>query len=248
MINVKNLTKIYNSKNAEKTVALSDISFSLPSTGLVFIIGKSGSGKSTLLNILACLDSPISGSVKFNNLELATLSERDSYNFRGQEVGFIFQYYYLIDDLTVRENILLSNDISKTDNDIEELLVDLELKEIENKYPFELSGGQCQRVGIARALLKKPSVILADEPTGALDSKTSTQIMDLLKEVAKDRLVIMVTHNKELAEENSNKSTVLASTQRDYIAGITFGIETDTLDMEGKILSTKTVENFVFIL
>ena len=110
MIQIKNLTKIYDSKKADKTVALSDLSFSLPSKGMVFIIGKSGSGKSTLLNILACLDAATKGSIKFNNLELTKLNSNKLNDFRAHEIGFIFQHYYLLNDLTVKENILLSND------------------------------------------------------------------------------------------------------------------------------------------
>ena len=111
MIQIKNLTKIYDSKKADKTVALSDLSFSLPSKGMVFIIGKSGSGKSTLLNILACLDAATKGSIKFNNLELTKLNSNKLNDFRAHEIGFIFQHYYLLNDLTVKENILLSNDM-----------------------------------------------------------------------------------------------------------------------------------------
>lgn len=205
MIQIKNLTKIYDSKKADKTVALSDLSFSLPSKGMVFIIGKSGSGKSTLLNILACLDSATKGSIKFNNLELTKLNSNKLNDFRAHEIGFIFQHYYLLNDLTVKENILISNDITKTNKDIDELLVDLELSGLENKYPYELSGGQCQRVGIARALAKNPRFILGDEPTGNLDKLNSRNVMRVLKKISKDRLVVIVSHNLLEADEYADR-------------------------------------------
>ena len=205
MIQIKNLTKIYDSKKADKTVALSDLSFSLPSKGMVFIIGKSGSGKSTLLNILACLDAATKGSIKFNNLELTKLKGKKLNDFRAHEIGFIFQHYYLLNDLTVKENILLSNDITKTKQDIDDLIVDLELAGLENKYPYELSGGQCQRVGIARALAKNPRFILGDEPTGNLDKLNSRNVMRVLKRISKDRLVVIVSHNLLEADEYADR-------------------------------------------
>ena len=190
--------------NAEEDV-LNDIDFVAEPGKTTAIIGSTGCGKSTLLNILACLDSATKGSIKFNNLELTKLNSNKLNDFRAHEIGFIFQHYYLLNDLTVKENILLSNDITKTNKDIDELLVDLELSGLENKYPYELSGGQCQRVGIARALAKNPRFILGDEPTGNLDKLNSRNVMRVLKKISKDRLVVIVSHNLLEADEYADR-------------------------------------------
>ena len=197
MIIVKNLTKVYKSKKAKICVALNNVSFSLPSKGLVFVVGKSGSGKSTMLNLLGGLDSLTSGEINVFGNQLNEYSESELYSFRSNIVGFVFQDFHLLDDLTVADNVRLSLKLMAEDDDerVEKALESVELLEYKDRYPRELSGGQQQRVAIARALVKNPDVIFADEPTGNLDSNTTEQIIKLIKEISKEKLVVVVSHN-----------------------------------------------------
>lgn len=197
MIEVKNLTKIYKSKKKNNCVALNKISFSLPDKGLVFIIGKSGSGKSTLLNMLGGLDSVSSGKIHVFGNNIHKFSESKLYSYRSNMVGFIFQDFHLLDDLTVEENIIVSLKLERIEikDQVNKVLKQVDLEGYNNRYPNELSGGQKQRVAIARALIKNPNIILADEPTGNLDSNTTKQIIKLIKKISKDKLVIIVSHN-----------------------------------------------------
>ena len=197
MIIVKNLTKVYKSKKAKICVALNNVSFSLPSKGLVFVVGKSGSGKSTILNLLGGLDSLTSGEINVFGNQLNEYSESELYSFRSNIVGFVFQDFHLLDDLTVADNVRLSLKLMAEDDDerVEKALESVELLEYKDRYPRELSGGQQQRVAIARALVKNPDVIFADEPTGNLDSNTTEQIIKLIKEISKEKLVVVVSHN-----------------------------------------------------
>ena len=197
MIIVKNLTKVYKSKKAKVCVALNNVSFSLPSKGLVFVVGKSGSGKSTMLNLLGGLDSLTSGEINVFGNQLNEYSESELYSFRSNIVGFVFQDFHLLDDLTVADNVRLSLKLMAEDDDerVEKALESVELLEYKDRYPRELSGGQQQRVAIARALVKNPDVIFADEPTGNLDSNTTEQIIKLIKEISKEKLVVVVSHN-----------------------------------------------------
>lgn len=197
MIIVKNLTKVYKSKKAKICVALNNVSFSLPSKGLVFVVGKSGSGKSTMLNLLGGLDSLTSGEINVFGNQLNEYSESEFYSFRSNIVGFVFQDFHLLDDLTVADNVRLSLKLMAEDDDerVEKALESVELLEYKDRYPRELSGGQQQRVAIARALVKNPDVIFADEPTGNLDSNTTEQIIKLIKEISKEKLVVVVSHN-----------------------------------------------------
>ena len=197
MIIVKNLTKVYKSKRAKSSVALNNVSFSLPSKGLVFVVGKSGSGKSTLLNLLGGLDSLTSGEINVFGNQLNEYSESELYSFRSNIVGFVFQDFHLLDDLTVEDNVRLSLKLMSVDDDdrVEKALESVELLEYKDRYPRELSGGQQQRVAMARALVKNPDVIFADEPTGNLDSNTTEQIIKLIKEISKAKLVVVVSHN-----------------------------------------------------
>ena len=197
MIIVKNLTKVYKSKKAKICVALNNVSFSLPSKGLVFVVGKSGSGKSTMLNLLGGLDSLTSGEINVFGNQLNEYSESELYSFRSNIVGFVFQDFHLLDDLTVADNVRLSLRLMAEDDDerVEKALESVELLEYKDRYPRELSGGQQQRVAIARALVKNPDVIFADEPTGNLDSNTTEQIIKLIKEISKEKLVVVVSHN-----------------------------------------------------
>ena len=197
MIIVKNLTKVYKSKKAKICVSLNNVSFSLPSKGLVFVVGKSGSGKSTMLNLLGGLDSLTSGEINVFGNQLNEYSESELYSFRSNIVGFVFQDFHLLDDLTVADNVRLSLKLMAEDDDerVEKALESVELLEYKDRYPRELSGGQQQRVAIARALVKNPDVIFADEPTGNLDSNTTEQIIKLIKEISKEKLVVVVSHN-----------------------------------------------------
>lgn len=197
MIQVTNLTKVYKSKNKNMCIALDNISFTLPSKGLVFIIGKSGSGKSTLLNMIGGLDSVTDGKINVFGNDIHKYNENKLYSYRSNMVGFIFQDFHLLDDLTVEENIALSLKLEKEEigDKINKVLKEVDLDGYNNRYPYELSGGQKQRVAIARALVKNPEVILADEPTGNLDSNTTKQIIEIIKRISKNKLVIIVSHN-----------------------------------------------------
>ena len=197
MIKITSLSKVYKSKRRKKCRALDNINLTLPDTGLVFVLGKSGSGKSTLLNLIGGLDSITSGEIKVDGNDLSTFSEKDFCNYRNTHIGFVFQDYHLIDELTVYENIVLSLNLRKIEDDgkVKSALEKVHLAGYEDRYPSELSGGEQQRVAIARALVKNPRIILADEPTGNLDTLTARSITDLLKSLAKDCLILIVSHN-----------------------------------------------------
>lgn len=203
ILKVENLTKVYG-KGVNKVVALDDVSFTVNKGEFVTIVGASGSGKSTLLHLIGGVDSPTSGKVfiegkdiyKFNNDELAI--------FRRRQVGLIYQFYNLIPILNVEENIVLPLELDKRKIDtkeLNELIKTLGLESRKKHLPNELSGGQQQRTSIGRALVTHPAIILADEPTGNLDSKTSDEIVELLKMSNKkyNQTIIMITHNLELA-------------------------------------------------
>ena len=197
MIKILNLTKVFKSRNKRRCIALNNLSFTLPDTGFVFIIGKSGSGKSTLLNVLGGLDDATRGKIIADGNNICNFSQRKLNMYRSSYAGFIFQDYHLLEELTVEENVSLFLDANTnvTKPMVEEKLKLVGLEEYANSYPSELSGGQQQRVAIARVLAKSPHVILCDEPTGNLDEKTSTSILELLKEISKQQLVIIVSHN-----------------------------------------------------
>ena len=207
MLELKNIYKTYSSKNGVTHRALENVSLKFDEKGLVFILGKSGSGKSTLLNLLGGIDSYDRGEIYFYDKQFSSFKEKDFDYYRNSCVGFIFQDFNLLDNLSVFENVRLALDLqSKKDNEkIIELLNKMSVSHLKNRKISELSGGQKQRVAIARALVKNPKIILADEPTGALDSDTSTEIFKILQSLAKDRLVVVVTHNKELAYEYAER-------------------------------------------
>ncbi len=209
MLEIKKITKIYKTDSIEQK-ALDNVSINFRECEFVSILGPSGSGKTTLLNIIGGLDKYTSGDLKINNVSTKKYKDKDWDTYRNHKVGFIFQSYNLISHQSVLANVELALTLSGVSKKKRRKLA---IKALENvglkdhiyKKPNQLSGGQMQRVAIARALVNDPSIILADEPTGALDTKTSEQIMNLLKEIAKDRLVIMVTHNPDLAKSYSTR-------------------------------------------
>lgn len=203
ILKTKNLKKYYGTEpNIVK--ALDDVSISIEQGEFTAIIGTSGSGKSTLLNMLGGLDHPTSGSVKVDNFELGKLNDEDLTVFRRQRIGFIFQNYNLVPVLNVYENIVMPIQLDQKKPDrrfIREIVELLGLEKKLDNMPNNLSGGQQQRVAIARALASKPAIILADEPTGNLDSKTSDEVIDLLKRTSRTfgQTIVMITHNPEIA-------------------------------------------------
>jgi len=209
MLEIKNITKIYET-DGFKQKALDNVSVNFRKHEFASILGPSGSGKTTFLNIIGGLDEYTSGDLIINEVSTKEFKDRDWDSYRNHRVGFIFQSYNLITHQTIFKNVELAltlSGISKSERRKRALkaLKDVGLEKHVNKRPNQLSGGQMQRVAIARALINNPEIILADEPTGALDSETSIQIMDLLKKISKDKLVIMVTHNPELAEKYSSR-------------------------------------------
>lgn len=209
MLELKKISKIYETDNF-KQKALDEVSINFRECEFVSILGPSGSGKTTLLNIIGGLDEYTSGDLIINGISTKEYNDRDWDTYRNHRIGFVFQSYNLITHQSILSNVELAltlSGVSKTERRKRAIkaLKEVGLEEHMNKRPNQMSGGQMQRVAIARALINNPDILLADEPTGALDSKTSTQIMNLLKEVAKDRLVIMVTHNGDLAKEYSTR-------------------------------------------
>ena len=202
MIELKNVCKEYKAKNRVVTKALNNINIKLPSSGLVFVLGKSGSGKSTLLNLIGCMDKVTSGNILINDKDISKLSESKLNDYRNSCFGFIFQEHNLIEKFSVYDNLKLPCTLKKLKykkDDYDKILNSVSLDNLGYRRVNELSGGQKTRVSIARALIKNPNVILADEPTGNLDSTNSIQIFEILKNISKDRLVIVVTHDTEYA-------------------------------------------------
>ena len=200
---------VYSLKNVKKffktgsttTHALDGVSFDVKKGEVVVILGPSGSGKSTMLNVLSGIDTPTSGKVIFMENEIGKFSDKELTKYRKSYLGFIFQSYNLIPNLTIYENIELGAHLSDTPLDINELLGVVGLLDMKNKFPYQLSGGQMQRVAIARAVAKNPNVLFCDEPTGALDEKMGKQTLKLIQEINKkyNTTVIIVTHNPSIA-------------------------------------------------
>jgi putative ABC transport system ATP-binding protein len=182
--------------------ALKDVTLSIPEGQLVTILGPSGSGKSTLLNIMGGIDHPDAGTVRVAGVDLSQASERDLTQFRRDTMGFVFQFFNLIPNLTVRENVEVTADIAKEPLPIAEVLEAVALSSMADRFPSELSGGEQQRVSLARAVVKNPAVLLADEPTGSLDFATSRDILRLLVQVneAYHTTIVLVTHNVAIAD------------------------------------------------
>ena len=207
MIFINNLNKYYNKGKNNEIHAINNTSIVFPDKGLVCLTGPSGCGKTTLLNCIGGMDNPSSGFISYDGVDL-TKKELDLY--RAQNIGFVFQNYILLPDRTVYENLKIVLNMFNLSKEEEEERIEFALNAV-NMFKYrkricgQLSGGQMQRVAIARALVNNPEILLADEPTGALDTKTSIQVLDLLKEIAKERLVIMVTHNPDLAKTYSTR-------------------------------------------
>ena len=212
ILRVENLTKVYG-KDSTKVVALDNVSFSVKKGEFVAIVGASGSGKSTLLHLIGGVDRPTSGKVYINDKDIFSMNDDKLAIFRRRQIGLIYQFYNLIPILDVEENISLPLELDGRKPDKKDLNEMLELLGLENRkshLPSQLSGGEQQRVSIGRALITRPSLILADEPTGNLDSKASEEIVSLLKKTNKkyNQTIIMITHNLEIAKMTDRIITI----------------------------------------
>lgn len=212
ILKVKDLTKSYG-KGEAKVDALKNINLSINKGEFVAIVGPSGSGKSTLLHLIGGVDKPTSGKVFVNDVEIYTLKAKDLSIFRRRNIGLIYQFYNLIPVLSAKENILLPAELDNRKIDkayLDDLLKTLGLKERKNHLPNELSGGQQQRTSIGRALINRPAIVLADEPTGNLDSKNSKEVLELLKLSVKkyNQTLIMITHDTNIALQADRVITI----------------------------------------
>ncbi len=208
MLKAVNISKTYHTKGGASQKALNKVSIDFDSTGLVFVLGKSGSGKSTLLNILGGLDKADEGEIIIKGKSSSEFSTGDFDSYRNTYLGFIFQDFNILQDFTVEENINLAHELQhkKLDgNKLNKILDEVEMLPYRHRKPNELSGGQIQRISIARALIKNPEIIMADEPTGSLDSDTGRQVFELLQKLGKDKLVIVVSHDRENAEKYADR-------------------------------------------
>lgn len=198
---IQNVSKIYGSKENE-VKALDNVSFEIEKGKFTIIVGQSGAGKTTLLNLLGGMDTITKGSIIVNGKDLSKLSEKELTSYRRYDVGFVFQFYNLVQNLTAKENIELATEISKSNISALDALRDVGLEKRADNFPSQLSGGEQQRVSIARALAKNPKLLLCDEPTGALDYKTGKSILKLLQDICfmNNIPVIVVTHNLALTE------------------------------------------------
>ena len=200
-VSFNGVSKIY--KSGDHVLrALDRVSFELEEGKFVVILGPSGAGKSTLLNLLGGLDSPDEGTITVNGKDISKLSDNELADYRASAVGFVFQFYNLIPTLTAYENVKLVSEISKDALDAKEIIEKVGLSDHLNNFPSELSGGEQQRISIARALAKNPKILLCDEPTGALDSETGVTVLKLLLETAKNygKTIVIVTHNQSIAK------------------------------------------------
>jgi ABC-type antimicrobial peptide transport system, ATPase component len=213
MIEAKKRKKMYRPKKGPSVQALKGVSLKLEDKGLVFILGKSGSGKSTLLNVMGGLDSYDEGEIIIKNKSSKDFTQSEFDSYRNTFIGFIFQEYNILNEFTVGQNIALAIELQgkkATSEEVNSILDEVDLTDYANRKPNELSGGQKQRVAIARALIKKPEIIMADEPTGALDSNTGKMIFDTLKKLSETKLVVVVSHDRDFAEQFGDRVIELA--------------------------------------
>lgn len=200
-IEVKNESKVYQ-MGETKIFANRDVNFEVEEGKVTVILGASGAGKSTVLNMLGGMDSPTSGQIMIDNMDIATFNDRQLTNYRRHDVGFVFQFYNLIPNLSTLENVELATSLVKDGQAPEEVLKAVGLQERMDNFPSQLSGGEQQRLAIARALAKNPKLLLCDEPTGALDYQTGKQVLQLLSDASRKfhKTVIIITHNSEIAQ------------------------------------------------
>ena len=245
MLEVRNLKKIYKSKKGADVNALDGVSLRFPETGMVFLLGKSGSGKSTLLNVCGGLDNPTEGEVIVKGRSSKSFSGSDFDSYRNTFIGFIFQEYNILNEFSVEDNIALALELQGKPKDkaaIAALLDEVDLTGYAKRKPNTLSGGQKQRIAIARALVKKPEIIMADEPTGALDSNTGKQVFDTLKKLSRDKLVIVVSHDRDFAEQYGDRiielkdGKVLSDVSKGHAAAEAVS---PNMDMVGDVLCIK---------
>lgn len=204
MFEIKNVSMIYDSNSDDKMYALNGFSMTLPSSGLIGIIGPSGSGKSTLMYVMSTLKKPTEGSILYDGQEITTLSDKQRENMRRNEFGFIFQKHYLVPYMNAVDNVVVASkgNQAEAEEKAKAYLAELGLLEREfGKKPSKLSGGQCQRVAIARAMMNSPKVIFADEPTASLDHENAFHVMKILKKYSAERLVIVVTHDRSVLSD-----------------------------------------------
>lgn len=246
MLVLKNVYKKYHSKKSGDTIALDDISLTLPDSGMVFIVGKSGSGKSSLLNVIGGLDDIDSGSISLNGKVLKNINSKYMDFYRNTYLGFIFQDFNLIDDYTVYQNIELACSMQKKKISKEELnlvLNKIGLSGHGKRKMNELSGGERQRVAIARAIIKNPQIILADEPTGNLDSATSKQILDLLQKISKERLVVIVSHDRESASHYADR--IIKIEDGKIVQDVDNVLDSDQLEEKNEVKFIKSKLSFI---
>ena len=216
VLEVNGLKKVYTTRfGGSRVQALTNVTFAVERGEYVAIMGESGSGKTTLLNLLAALDKPTGGTIVLDGKELGRIKESDVATFRRDNLGFVFQEFNLLDTFTIQDNILLplvlaGKSYDEMNSRLLPIAKDLGLTPLLKKYPYEVSGGQKQRAAVARALITNPRIILADEPTGALDSKTGRMVMDLFHQLNREqgKTIVLITHNQELAAETGRILTM----------------------------------------
>jgi len=242
MLEIKQLTKKYKPKKGVPVTALNGVSLTFPETGMLFLLGKSGSGKSTLLNLLGGLDSYDSGEILISGVSSKSFRQSDFDSYRNTLVGFIFQEYNVLEEFTVGANIALAIELQgrkAKDEEIARILSEVDLEGYGARRPNELSGGQKQRVAIARALVKNPKIIMADEPTGALDSVTGRQVLDTLKKLSRTKLVIVVSHDEEFAYQYGDR--IITLSDGTVISDEAFAEETEAFAEKGILFGDDAV-------
>ena len=238
MIKIENIDKEYTIKNGERNCVIQNMNLEFTNYGLVFIIGKSGCGKTTLLNLIGGLDIFDRGSIYINNVNTKEFTSHDYNIYRRDQIGFVFQEHNLLSTYTIRKNLTIALELqgkTVSEDEIDSVMNEMDLDGVKDRYPEELSTGQKQRVAIARAIIKTPELILADEPTGSLDSETGKIIMELLKNLSKERLVIVVTHDSESAYEYGDRVVEISDGQimKDTILNTTLPVKLNNMKSSG---------------